>query len=259
MSDEIATVPRLETQPSTPVSGKPTLSSRTSTEKSKYKRKFDRNLLATPSSKSPVSSATTNSSSPSLPTSAEGEPSTPTKLPQQYSLEDHIPSNDYGPLQPSSAPAIASAQYPPVMPLAPRSQLLSSSLPSPLPQPQSSGSMYYPQSYQPGNITYHASGPYQITPSPPSAANTPYGGEAYHRVPVGINPSPPVAMMPGCGNQSFAPSEPAIAELPAPSAPVNPQIQRPDDKNKQDTKDKAKPSFKRFFNNGIVKGIRQRA
>ncbi|KAL8924306.1 MAG: hypothetical protein Q9208_004087 [Pyrenodesmia sp. 3 TL-2023] len=212
MSDELAAVERHATPPSTPVSCKPTLSSQTSTGKSKYKRKFDKNLLATPSSKASVSPATTAKSSPNLLSAAEDEPSTPVEPPQQSSLEYQTLLRNYEHDQILTVPDVAYHPYPGAIPAPPILQ--PQFPPPPVPEPQHATSMYYSQSYQPGNMTCYTSATYQISPSPPSAANAPYGGEAHRRAPVGINPSPPAARNPGGEHHTIAQSMPTIVELP---------------------------------------------
>ncbi|KAL8831099.1 MAG: hypothetical protein Q9170_005449 [Blastenia crenularia] len=234
MSDVSEAVERLATPPSTPASTKPTLSSQTSTGKSKYKRKFDKSLLATPSSKASPSPPTTTGSSFNEVIPAGTESSTPSKLPQptllQYQTQAQV-TEQVG-IHVTSYSQLPAPQLPP---------------PPPMHQPYISASMSYSQSYLPGHLTYHASTAYQINPSPPSANNSPYDGEAHHRQPLGINPSPPVVIRSAYGSHIIAPSEPTIAELPAQPAAAPLEDQPGDDKNKQDTKQKSRQSFKRFF------------
>lgn len=218
MSDELATVERHATPPSTPVSVKPTLSSQTSTGKSKYKRKFDKNLLATPSSKASVSPATTANSSPNPLSAAEDEPSTPVEPPRQSLLEyqTQLQNNEHD--QIFTTPTVASTLYPGTIPAQPIPQ---PRFPPPtVPGPPYPTYMYYSQSYQPGNITCYTTATYQISPSPPSTINTPYDGEAHRRAPVGINPSPPATRFPG-ESHTIAQNMPTIVELPSqPSQPA---------------------------------------
>lgn len=212
MSDEIAIVERLATLPSTPVSVKPTLSSQTSTGKSKYKRKFDKNLLSNPSPKVSVSPATTAKSSPNPLSPAKDEPSTPVEPPQQSLLEYQTQLQNDEHEGTFTMPAVASASYPGAIPAPsiPQPQFP----PLPRPRPCYATSMYYTQSYQPSNVTCYTTATHQISPSPSSGANTPYGGEAHRRAPVGINPSPPVACISGSDSHTIAQSMPTIVEQP---------------------------------------------
>ncbi|KAI4138740.1 MAG: hypothetical protein L6R39_006639 [Caloplaca ligustica] len=234
MSHALEAFKPLGSPPSTPASVKATLSSQTSTGKPSYKRRFDRKLLAKPSSKASVSSKPTSEPSPHLLTAAGDEPPTPTKPSQQPSLKYQAQLQDNEHAQTYSARAAAPAVHYPQSPS-----------PLPIPQTQLSASMYYSQSYTPGNMTYYASATYQISPS--SAAGAFYGGEARHRPPVGINPSPPVVNKPAYGSHTLAPSEPTIAEFPSQTAAAAPEIVPQGDESKHDTKQKARTGLMRFF------------
>lgn len=209
---------RPETPPLTPVSAKPTLSSQTSTGKSGYSRKFNRKWLATPSSTgagSPMSKNEPTPKSPAMPPS-----------PTSASIGS-IPSNPNGgsarPVPPYSPPAHFTA---------PSHAEQCSQMANPhqhVAYPSHVESYYHQNFGEDGKSTnlnsYYTStllGPtaahkatFQTSPSPQSSTSPPYGGEAYHRMPPGINPSPQASLQAGHVVQAIVPVAPTILEHPA--------------------------------------------
>ena len=238
----------LETPPSTPLSLNPTLSSQTSTERSKYKRKFNQNLLATPPSRGPGSPFSTAQPFPNFLTTADDELSSPTKRPPPPPPPP-LPQPTARQAQPETTQD-GQSPFPPIQ--APIDDLPTSTRPQQplIPQPQAPVSMSYARSYQYGNTTYYATETYQISStstSVPSTTSPAYGGEAVHRAPVGINPSPPVSMKPTSGPHFTTPREPTIAELPPEAAPAPSESTPQKSDGKKDSKQNGRHGFKRFF------------
>ncbi|KAL8997691.1 MAG: hypothetical protein Q9169_003098 [Polycauliona sp. 2 TL-2023] len=230
MSNGLQTVDKAELLPQSS-------SSTPGSAKSKYRRKFDRNLLADPS----ISRETEPQSSSNTLKAVENEVATPTRPSSHPSLENQPQSEPDEQVRNSQAPsAVAVHKSPPS-----NSQ---SDLPTPVYNSHASRpNITCPPSNtaQPyGNISYPT---YHISPTPPSVTSSPYGREAYHRAPVGIDPSPPDFLKSIYGSHTLTPSEPMTTELTTSVPAVSPKAAPRDDKRKHSIEQKPRASFKRFF------------
>jgi hypothetical protein len=231
--------------PSTPVSSRTTLSSRTSTAKSRSGRKFNQKWLATPSSNgagSPLSKKPASPhSSPTLPPPAMSlTPSTPAdpdtnspNLPTRTLGSSR--SRDLRRIEPNEMAAGLQYTHPAVPPNAGYySQPYGGGIPPPLgPRYGGYGPSYNAQGYaDPASYygtTYQPSFSFPGLPSPntspPYNTSPAYGGEARHHVPIGVNPSPPVQINRDgvIVAHAIAPTEPNIPEHP--SAPTSSMVE----------------------------------
>ncbi|KAL9116048.1 MAG: hypothetical protein Q9227_000416 [Pyrenula ochraceoflavens] len=216
------------TPPTTPLSTSATLASQ-STGKSKYNRRFDKRFLATSSSNG--SGSPTSRKQPSIYSSPKApeppaEPWTPLTPPRhlpssmlQAEAEPDFPRPSYQqvptPGHTYHANSMGAGQ-PLLIPWNNIHQPSSYHLPTNLPAP----TMPFPTNFQPNPSppwasSYSTSPAYTVSPAY-SSTSTRHGGEASHRFPVGINPSPPVAG-PGShalGTHTVPPSEPWIPSIP---------------------------------------------
>ncbi|KAL8671291.1 MAG: hypothetical protein Q9168_004212 [Polycauliona sp. 1 TL-2023] len=221
--------------------------------KSKYRRKFDPNLLASPSSKTSTIPQDTdrNSSSNSL-TVAEDEIPTlaqPSLHPLSHTQSTPVeqvrfsttPSAD---IVPKSAPSISRSQ-PTAYPynIVPVGSMI-----------RPTGNTTHPYGNEPypsSSIPYCAIAKYHISPTPSSYTSNSYGGEACHRPPVGIDPSPPVpynsAYNSAYKSHTVTPCEPIIPEAMVLVPAVSPEAAPRHSKRKHSIGRNPRRSFKLFF------------
>lgn len=229
---------RPETLPLTPVSAKTNLSSQTSTGKSGKSRRFDQKWLATPLSTgagSPVSkrepSTQSPQKSPSLVSpSIESMPSSPTADPPRPVLTYLPPSNCSAPSHVEQNQTTASSHHDPTFSshvgsyytqtfgeLPPHFQVAPPSFGG-APRPLGGHRLpinpysYYASNLPGPTVVHHAT--IQASPSPQSNASSAYGGEAHHRMPIGINISPPVCISREYGAYAIVPAVSSVTEDP---------------------------------------------
>ena len=211
-----------ESRPQTPPSVKTTVSSQTSTGKSRYNRKFPSKWLATPSSTgsgSPTSRASPATQfSPESPAIPESSTSGDAKTGRPGDISTSTLSG--------KSPTFAQTQLFEIMHLDdhPSSPGPTNNEPRDNQQLQWDGVSRSSRSRHQNSIkrsgTEFDSSEYECsTPTPAfrgyayQTISPPIGGEALHKIPIGVSPSPPIMRLPISTPHAVAPAEPNIQEI----------------------------------------------